>query len=163
LSGLNVEAYLALRSGTEVAYDRAINAGDGIALYGAVVATAVAVFGGWARYRDRPAVRVSGSLIRNSASPSQADDLRGTLHEVERGNVRLCEEVLVGVHVLNSGRRAVQVTAALIETKDANKIGVMEVVPEPLPTLVEPLTSVDITFQKEFIDNTSAVTFIGVV
>jgi hypothetical protein len=140
-----------------------LDANGVIAIYGAAVATAVAISSAVARYRDRPAIQVTGGLVRHTVDPSEAEGLRGTIHEVERGGVRLHEEVLVQLNVVNNGRRAVQITAVVVESAAKNHLNIHEIVPAPLPALVEPLTSIELTFQKEVIDAGDAIMFIGVV
>ncbi|MBA9002066.1 hypothetical protein [Thermomonospora cellulosilytica] len=138
-------------------------ASDWIALWGAGLSTVVAAYqiGVWRK--DKPNLSVSIGIVQEPLAEEEVESARGTPIVVKRGGDDHLTEVLVGIKVANNGRRAIQISAILIEFISGDYVNYVEVVPNSLPTLLEPLTSTVATFQKEFIDEVESLTFLGVV
>jgi len=134
-----------------------------IALWGAVLSTALAIlqFVNWRR--DRPKVSVHAKMRFSPISDVEDPNIRGTPCMVERGADTLPEEMLVEFQIVNGGGKALQVSAIVVESIAGDHIDINEITPDPLPVILEPLTSIITTIQKETIDMGSSITFIGVV
>jgi hypothetical protein len=98
--------------------------GTALAVWGAVLSTALAIAHFWSRWSDRPEIEVKTGWQRRALSREEASDARGTPSEVERDGVLLMEELLVGVTILNRGRRAVQITAVIVESVERDDLNV---------------------------------------
>lgn len=135
----------------------------GLSVYGAALATVIAItqFVGW--WRSRVRVEVSTHFVRSALSPSEKDDARGTPMQVERDSEVLWEEALISLEVRNWGGKPVQIVAVLVESSEREGVQSFQVIPEPLPHVLEPGTRIEITLQKEVLDMGSAITFLGVV
>jgi hypothetical protein len=142
-----------------------------VAVYGAVLATAIAVgqFVAWLRRRIK--VGVSSDFVFEGLDaivgvddPSKRDDTRGTPVIVQRGDDELWEQALVLLIVRNEGGAPVQIVAVVVErlTRDG-KLQSVQVIPPPLPHVLAPHTRIEVTMQKEILDMTDSVTFFGVV
>lgn len=138
-------------------------AADWIALYGAVVATGVAAFQVVAHFRDNPRITVTASFSCSAASEARQSTTRGTLRRVERGGVVLTEEMLISFNVVNRGRRAVQISSVYCEELQVSAFRTFELTPAPLPVTLEPLSSVEMSIQKEVIDMVDSVSSMGVI
>lgn len=137
---------------------------DWIALYGAVVATAVAVFQAATHFRDNPRITVGAAFTYCSASlDEQQPAARGTLRHVERNGVRLAEEMFISFTVINHGRRAVQISSIHCEELREAKLRTFELTPAPLPVTLEPLSSIEVNIQKEVVDMLDNLTSMGAV
>jgi len=84
---------------------------------------------------------------------------------VQSGDDFQFEEAVVTMNIANSGSLPLQISAVLLENPgaDANTIAITQIVPTPLPHTLDPRTSIEVEFQKEWIDMTEGVSFIGVV
>src|SRR6266542_2493417 len=91
------------------------------------------------------------------------ENAKGTPVWVKRGHDTLLEEILISMTVTNEGERALQIVSVVIETLEERFITVREVTPPQLPHVLDPRTSVSFAVQKELIDDSVAITFIGVV
>lgn len=134
-----------------------------IALWGAALSTVLAIYQIIQRHQDRPHLIVSADIIYIPLDEAEADDAKGTPVRTRRGNDDLLEEMLVTLTIANRGRRSIQVSAVVVEHLGQDRLSIHEIVPSPLPTNVEPLTSVEVSIQKEFIDNGRCLTFLGFV
>ena len=140
-----------------------MDSADWIALYGAVVATGVAVFQVGTHFRDNPRITVTASFSYSASSEDQRSTTRGTLRRLERDGVALSEEMLISFNVVNHGRRAVQISSVYCEDLQGSTFRVFELTPAPLPVTLEPLSSVEMSIQKEVIDMMDSVSSIGIV
>jgi hypothetical protein len=140
-----------------------VDAADWIALYGAVVATGVAVFQVGTRFRDNPRITVTASFSYSASSEDQQSATRGTLRRLERDGIVLNEEMIISFNVVNHGRRAVQISSVYCEELQESIFRVFELTPAPLPVTLEPLSSVETSIQKEVIDMMDSVSSIGVI
>lgn len=145
----------------EAVHDRLMDVG--VSVYGAALATIIAIttFVGW--WRSRVRVEVSTHFVRSALDPSEMDDARGTAMQVQRGSELLWEEALIGLEVRNVGGKPVQIVAVLVESSERDGLQSFQVIPEPLPHVLDPGTRIEITVQKEVLDMVSAITFLGVV
>jgi hypothetical protein len=125
-----------------------------ISSWGAVLATILAAIKVVEFFRERIKVVVKANLI--FSAKNETDEFKGTKIEVQGKGF---QEILLNVTIINTGRRAVQIVAIGIEEE---KGGVFQVIPNELPAVLAPLTSVTATIQKEWIDLVS-VKFFGVV
>ncbi|MBF6173425.1 hypothetical protein [Nocardia blacklockiae] len=128
-----------------------------IALYGGILSTFLAVlqFASWSRARPKLSVGLSFLYESN-------DDSKGTPVRVRRGEDIFDDHVLLKFTIRNSGSQGIQVVAIVIE--DTNTfVSISEIVSNPLATVVEPMTSIEVTVQKEFLDMCTSPTFIGIV
>lgn len=114
-----------------------------IGLWGAVVATAVAIFNIATALRDRARLRISAKVIRIGSEEDA--DTHGVLVQSRHGHDILWEEVDVELQIANRGGKEIQVLAVLFETNTA----VHEVKPPPLPEIVHPRTAVTFRVQPE--------------
>jgi hypothetical protein len=141
-----------------------------ISVYGAVLATSLAAGKAIGRYLDNPRIKLEGALTSIPHEYEVGDMVhrpRGTIvamHVIDPGPNGLLEmqEVLVELTVRNHGRRAIQLVSVTIEGIEDDVSTVYEITPDPLPYVLDPLVSVEITFQKEVIDFYKGVAFIGV-
>ncbi len=141
----------------------AMDAADWIALYGAVVATGVAVFQVATHFRDNPRITVTAAFSYSASSEDRQSATRGTLRQVERDGVVLTEEMLISFNVVNHGRRAVQISSVYCEELQDAAFRTFELTPTPLPVTLEPLSSIEMSIQKEVIDMMDSVYSVGVV
>jgi hypothetical protein len=134
-----------------------------IALWGAVLSTALAIlqFVNWRR--DRPKVSVTAAITLSPISDIEDPDTRGTPVTVQHGSDALPEEMLITFTIVNGGGKALQISAVVIESIAGDHVNIKEITPHPLPVVLEPLTSIITTVQKETIDMEKSITFIGVV
>lgn len=140
-----------------------MNLGGMLSLYGAVLATflALAQLVIWWSRRVRLEVKVG--IERRALDPSERESSRGTPMQVSRGGEEHWEEVLVAVEVRNKGGTPVQIVGVLIEFVEDGKLSTFQIVPDPLPSVVQPGTRVECSIQKEFLDFAPAITFFGVI
>lgn len=117
---------------------------DWIALYGAIVATAVAIFQAATYFWDNPRITVTGNFSYSASSGEQQPTIRGTLRHVERDGVRSAEEMLISFTVMNRGRRAVQISSIHCEDLHDATLRTFELTPAPLPVTLEPLSSIEV-------------------
>lgn len=134
-----------------------------VAVYGAVVATAVAVGQGFSWWQRRVRVRVEVSIERRALSRDESDTCRGTPVTVVRSGSDFLEEVLIAIRIANVGGAPVQISAIALEHVADDKLSLFQIFPEPLPVLLEPGTQVTCSIQKEFLDVASGVVFFGAI
>lgn len=140
-----------------------MDAADWIALYGAVVATGVAAFQVGTHFRDNPRITVTASFSYSAGSEDRQSTTRGTLRRIERDGIVLTEEMLISFNVVNHGRRAVQISSVYCEELQESAFRMFELTPTPLPVTLEPLSSIEMSIQKEVIDMMDSVSSMGVV
>lgn len=137
-----------------------------LAVYAAGLSTTTALVGFARMIRDRPSVAVHAAFAFASLSQDAeaAATTRGTLVEMhEQG---LMYECTVTLRIVNRGRRAVEVVAVLVEGlsyADSPTISAHEIRPQGLPAVLEPLSSIETTIQKEHFDQNHLLLFLGVV
>jgi hypothetical protein len=134
-----------------------------LSVYGAVLATSIALaqFVTW--WRKRVRVEVRTRIVRSSLGGVEPQISRGTAVRVVRHADEFWEEILVGLEVRNKGGTPVQIVAVLVEFVDSGMVTSFQIVPDPLPSVLQPGTRIECSVQKEFLDSASAVTFFGVV
>jgi len=138
-----------------------------ISVYGAVLATSLAVGTAIGRYFDNPRIKLEGALTSIPHEYKVGDMVHrphGTIvamHVINPGPNGLLEmqEVLVELTVRNYGRRAIQLVSVTIEGVEEYVSTVYEVTLDPLPYILDPLVSVEITFQKEVVDFSKEIAF----
>lgn len=140
-----------------------MSASDLVAIYGAILATLVALAQLWNWWHRRVRVKVHVRVATRPIGEAEGETARGTAVLVRRGRDELWEEFLVSFEVRNAGGAPVQIVAVVLEHTEGEVLHSIEIVPEPLPTVVAPATKVDFSVQKEFIDLASSVIFFGVV
>lgn len=133
------------------------------AVYAAGLSTAIALAQGINWQLNKPRLEVSARLAWRPLRQDERESARGTPLVVKRGHDDLLEEVLVSMTVRNRGGKPVQVSSLLIETFSEQKLSSKEVLPRPLPLTLEPASAIEVSVQKEFLDEATAVTFIGVL
>lgn len=145
--------------------DTAVTVATWIGLWGGLVSTSLAFMQFVKWRRERPRLVVSAALSFASASDGEDPyEHLGTPVVVQQGRDVMNQRALVTITVANHGEKALQVVGVLVE--DANISGTIsttQVVPSPLPAVVEPRSSVSVLLQKEFLDMSSQITFFGVV
>ena len=115
-----------------------------LAVWGAVVATIIAIFEIQKEYRQRPKIKVDATLSFRSCE--EQGELRGVRLKVQRGPDIMTEEALVLVTIRNFGRQPNQICAVYVETEN----NVTQIIPTPLPAILDPNTSVTAEAQPEW-------------
>ncbi|MFE6273507.1 helix-turn-helix domain-containing protein [Streptomyces goshikiensis] len=108
-------------------------------------------------------LRIHADLQFGTLAEDAAHEAMGTPVHVQHERDVLLKEVLVRVTVVNESRLPVQITAFVVEAWDNEALRSFDLLPEPLPTMVEPRSRIVLRVQKEPIDSLDAITFIGVV
>ncbi|MCK4571043.1 hypothetical protein KAT84_03735 [Candidatus Bipolaricaulota bacterium] len=119
-----------------------------LALWGAILATALGIIELLKHFRDKPRILVSADLSFRAATKEA--DAKGTLIETDHG----LNEVLLALTAANHGKQPIQITACLVEEANGN---LQQVIPPGLPALLEPNTQVRVEIQKEWLDNVNVV------
>jgi hypothetical protein len=114
-----------------------------LAIWGAVLATVLAVINIIKEYRQRPKLSVDAKLI--SRPCGEDEDTHGVKIKVERGLHIISEEVLVEFTVRNSGLQSIQVNAVYVETET----NIAQIIPSSFPVVLQPNTSVTASVQPE--------------
>lgn len=134
-----------------------------LAIYGAALATAIAVAQGINFIRKRTRVGVSTALRWTVLDESQRDSARGTPVLTRHGRDDILQEALIQLSPRNEGGVPVQIVAVVIESLSVEgDLVVSQFSPEPLPHVLEPGTRIEITIQKEPLDMLDNLTFFGV-
>lgn len=126
-----------------------------LSLWGAFISTILGIIRLIEFFRNKIKILVRAQLVFNPIN--EDEECKGTKVNIERAGLK---EILLEVEVINSGRRAIQITSIVIE--DNLTTNVTQVLPEKFPVLLDPLTSVKVEIQKEWIDKTD-VKFFGVI
>lgn len=127
-----------------------------------MVATVTAGVGLLVALRQRPSIQVHVTLVFAPVSQEEATEAKGTVVDSKHGP----QEVLLGFQIVNRGRRALEIVGVVVEGTNETATGfskLVEIRPHPLPIVLEPLTSVRPSIQKEFLDITPRLQFLGVV
>ena len=124
-----------------------------LAIWGAALSTILGVMQLFKFSNDKPSVQLYADFIFNSISKD--DECKGTKALVAENR---WNEILLQVKVANSGRRALQITSVIFENATG---GSVQVIPEGLPVVLDPLVSIEVTMQKEWLDS-APVTMVGV-
>lgn len=123
---------------------------------------AVLQFAKWRR--DRPRLTVTAKLVHSPASDTEDPNSGiGTPVMVERGRDVLNERVAIAITIANHGEQALQIVGVIVEGGAGDITNANQIVPSPLPAVIEPRSMVTVTVQKEFLDMESEVFFFGVV
>ncbi len=134
-----------------------------IAIYGAALATLIAIGQGLAAVRHRARVGVSVGFTFTALDESNRESAHGTPLQFDRGGESSWEEALLRLTIRNEGGVPIQVVAVVIESlKQDGELNISQFAPEPLPHVLEPGTRIEITMQKEPIDMLDNVAFFGV-
>jgi len=115
-----------------------------LAIYGALLSTALAVLTIVKFLRERP--RISVDAIPITAPASESDETHGVLVRVRRGGDVLWEEADIEIRVRNAGDQACQISGVFVETATA----IQQVRPNGLPVILDPNTSCSIRVQPEY-------------
>jgi hypothetical protein len=134
-----------------------------ISIYGASLSTLLGATQVVAWARNRPRIKVDARISYAPLNKSDVKGAKGTPVYVQHGDDILLEQAIVNITVVNEGALALQISAILIEELNDRIVSTKEIIAKPLPHALEPRTSITISFQKEFIDEASSITFIGVV
>ncbi|MBD8103954.1 hypothetical protein PlfCFBP13513_15750 [Plantibacter flavus] len=134
-----------------------------VALYGAALATILAIAQGISFLRRRARIGVTTGLRYEGMEESERDTSHGTPVLTRRGRDVELQEVLVQMTIRNEGGVPVQVVAVVIESlTPSGDLTISQFSPEPLPHVLEPGTRIEIMMQKEPLDMLDNVTFFGV-
>lgn len=133
-----------------------------LAAWGAVLSTMLAVLQISTWRNARPRLTVTCQPMFKSVNDNDSDTF-GTIVDVKQGGDILKNEMVIEFIVTNHGDKAVQVSAVVIESVDQRLLGTFHVSAKPLPIVLEPRTSEIIEVQKEHIDMTDSISFLGVV
>lgn len=121
-----------------------------IAIWGAVVATVLAIREILIWRRDRPLLDVSGSVI-SVALPSTSDD-RDSRFVIVTDHRGIEQGLFLGLGVANRGRRATQVVSAVFSDGKSEQ----QVAARQLPAVLEPNSRIDLVLQLEWISTHGA-------
>jgi hypothetical protein len=134
-----------------------------IGIWGGVVSTSLGVlqFINWRH--ARPRLVVSCAISNEATSLKDDGTTVGKLVHVQRGRDVLSELVTVRVTVVNHGDKALQLAAIVVESLAEERVNVQHVIPDPLPTVLEPRTGITLDLQKEYLDMADQIVFFGVV
>ncbi|WP_431976126.1 hypothetical protein [Micromonospora haikouensis] len=137
---------------------------NAIGLAAVLSAVTAAAMGSWAGRERKPEAKLDlEARIDMPLRHSEDSDSHGTPVKVKQGRDVKDAQILITMKILNTGERPVQVLAVLIESRDGDTIHIRQIEPPPLPLVVDPYTSVQVSFQKEHIDIDSEITFFGVI
>jgi hypothetical protein len=123
---------------------------DMVAVWGAVVATAVAVKELWEHFGDRSRIQLEATIMFLSVNESTPP--YGTRFKTELG----IQEVVVHVVVSNRGRRSAQIVSVFVAHQSGN---VHQVKAIRLPAIIEGGCQVETRVQKEWLDDPDVVAF----
>lgn len=116
-----------------------------IGLWGAVIATALAVLEIAKSLRDKPRVVPRFQLLM---IPSREDaQTHGLVVRTQRSHDILWEEADVEVSVANEGRVPIQIASVNVETERS----IHQIVPDGLPVILEPNTAQSVLVQPELL------------
>lgn len=128
---------------------------DILAFWGAALSTLLGAAQLIKHYKDKPKISVDADLIFKTCS--QDDEVKGTKIDLgEKG----WNEIILLVKVVNSGAKALQISAIIVE--DGQSGSLTQITGDKLPAVLEPLTSIDLEIQKEWIDKID-LAFFGVI
>lgn len=135
-----------------------------IAIYGAGLATLLAVGQGISAFRRRARIGVGMAFSFGALNENDRDQAHGTPVQVKRGGGSQWQEALLRLTVRNEGGVPIQIVAVVIESlgKDG-ELTISQFTPEPLPYVLEPGTRIEVLMQKEPIDMLDNITFLGVI
>ncbi|MGK4579616.1 helix-turn-helix domain-containing protein [Kitasatospora sp. HPMI-4] len=108
-------------------------------------------------------LRIQAELQFGAGADERGGEPLGTPVHVRRGRDVQLESVALQIVVVNESRQPVQVTAVVFEDLVKDVLNIHHIMPEPLPAVVEPRSSLELILEKEPIDAVDAITFIGVV
>lgn len=137
-----------------------MNSADMIALYGAALATLLAVTQCASAWRRRTRVRIEAHLEH------QTTDAVGTPVILGRGGDTRTEYIAIRLTARNVGGRPVQVMGVLIESLDLESatFHTRQITPEAvLPVVLDPGSATEMVIQKEHLDLLESCTFLGIV
>lgn len=127
-----------------------------LSVWGATVATTLAVIQIVKAYRDKPEIKVRASL--GFRPTDESGTIKGTRMFDEKRGFYL--EILLQVTAANYGNKPLQITGILFEEGSTGMV--TQVHPEKLPVVLDPGTSVGVAIQKEWLDD-GETTLFGVV
>jgi hypothetical protein len=115
-----------------------------LAIYGALISTALAVLTFVKFLREKPRISVEATPIFTPAAGD--DETHGVLVRTRRGDDILWEEADIEIRVRNAGAQACQITDVFVETATTSQ----QVTPIGLPVVLEPKTSCSVRVQPEY-------------
>ncbi|MDH6198521.1 hypothetical protein M2272_005180 [Mycobacterium frederiksbergense] len=141
-----------------------MNLATWVGLWGGVVSTSLAVLQFVKWRRERPRLIVNASLVYHPASRDEdPGEGFGTPLALQQDRDITYSRVVVKLDIANHGEQALQVVGVIIESSNSVTANANQVVPDGLPAVIEPRSSVVVELQKEFLDMTSEIRFFGVV
>jgi hypothetical protein len=134
-----------------------------IAIYGAALATLIAIVQGVNALRRRVRIGVDTELTFASMNETERESAHGTPVLIDRNGHPGWQEVLLVLTVKNEGGVPIQVVAVVIESlSPGGQLSISQFAPNGLPHVLDPGTRIQIAIQKEPIDMLDNVTFLGV-
>lgn len=131
---------------------------DILSIWGALLSTALGILQFIKHNSDKPKISVTANLTYSTCS--EEDSVKGTKVLDDHNS---WHEVLINIGIINRGNKAIQISAVILETENENNIRYeMRIIPNGFPVVLNPLCSVDVNIQKEWIDYEN-VTCFGVV
>ncbi len=127
--------------------------GTVLAIWGALLSTVLGVVELLKHLGDRARILVEADLSFRPTEPEAAT--KGTRVQTKHG----WQEVLLSIRMANRGRRPMQITACVVEENNGH---MTQVIPDQMPVVLDPNTSLQVEIQKEWLDE-GEVTFFGVV
>lgn len=116
-----------------------------VALWGAGVATVLAVLEIVRARGDRPRITVEANLILSTSS--EGAETHGVLIQVQHSDQLHWEEADVEMEVVNRGRAPIQIVSAYVETRRH----VHQIVPAGFPVVLDPSTRQSVRVQPEIV------------
>lgn len=134
-----------------------------IAIYGAALASLIAIVQAVAALRRRVRIGVSAELTFAALDEKDRESTHGTPIRIDRSGDVGWQEALLALTVRNEGGVPVQIVAVVIESLAPNgQLIISQFAPGGLPHVLDPGTRIRIAIQKEPIDMLDNVTFLGV-
>ena len=131
-----------------------------IGLWGGVVSTGLAIIRFTEWRLDRPRLVVDSRLIFDGPGPEDGDGVQlGTPVTVQLERDTVDRLAHVGVTIANHGNNTIQVAAVVVEFLAKDAVSVFNILPDPLPAVIDPRTSLTLQIQKEFFDTSDNISF----
>lgn len=135
-----------------------------IAIYGAALATLLAVGQGISAFKHRAHLGIEIAFSFGALIEHERDQAHGTPVQVKRGGDCQWKEALLRLTVRNEGGIPIQIVAVIVESiRKDGELTISQFAPEPLPYVLEPGTRIQVLMQKEPIDMLDNITFLGVM
>lgn len=115
-----------------------------LSVWGAALATILAVIKAVEFFRNKPRIKVRAEL--RSQTTDRNADIKGTLVDTKHS----VKEILLSFTAINEGRQPLQIIGCLVEDANGN---LNQIIPAGLPALLQPYTQVQVEIQKEWLDD----------